>query len=188
MVWLSIAVQCSTIKDMNKSVRAWFDNKELFQKELATGKKWEAYVMLELEKLGYTVAIPPQPVNALPNDSAAKQSHDLVVQGKFVEVKSRNLDFTDIESFPYPTVFVKCKYTYDKMKVKPDVVITVSQKTGCFFALDVAKTYDKWTAIRVWDRVRKIYTTAYECRKELWEPIADALGSRPKASEHSADA
>lgn len=159
---------------MNQEVKRWMANKELFTKELATGHKWELYVAERLRELGYCVWVPELEEYKKPHDPKYANSSDMLVGGHIVEVKSRNVQFTCPGDFPYPTIFVKSKASYDAMTDKPVMCVVVSQLTGEMCALDVQKTYESWKPIRFYDRVRKIHTTAYECATELWEPLETA--------------
>lgn len=154
---------------MDKSVENWMANKELFLRELNKGRKWELKVAERLIGLGYDVEVPEMGGYDMPNDPKYKSSHDMLANGKIVEVKSRALEFTGVDSFPYPSIFVKSKATYDKMEEKPVMCVCVSQKTGEMVALDVKKTEEHWSPTRFFDRVRGIHTTAYECAIERWE-------------------
>lgn len=150
----------------------WLGNKKLFEQERAKGWKWESVVAGILTDMGYSVEIPDH-FDYEPNCDESKQTHDMLVNGKIVEVKSRNLEFIGIDSFPYPSIFVKTKATYDKMVNKPAMCVCISQKTGACVALDVEKTSGSWRAVRFFDRIRKINTTAYECDIGLWETLGE---------------
>lgn len=162
---------------MDVSVRNWMANRGLFLSELAKGRKWEEYVASELKKLGYGVILPEVGEYEMPHDPKYANAHDMSVGGRIVEVKSRNLSFTDADSFPFGTIFVKTKASYDAMTDKPAMCVVVSQITGAMLALDVQATEKLWKPVRFFDRVRKIHTTAYECEKGRWEDV-DAVAKR----------
>lgn len=146
-------------------------NKELFLSELAKGRKWELYVANYLKSIGFDAILPPEGSYDMPHDPKYANSHDISVNGKIVEVKSRNLDFMGVESFPFATIYVKTKASYDAMTDKPTMCVVVSQITGAMMALDVKKTYETWKPVRFFDSVRKIHTTAYECSKNCYEDV-----------------
>jgi hypothetical protein len=162
---------------MDDSVRKWMANKELFLAELAKGRKWELYVAECLQGIGFNAIVPPKGDYTMPHDPKYANSHDINVNGRIVEVKSRNLDFSTPESFPFATIYVKTKASYDAMTDKPAMCVVVSQISGNTLALDVSRTEKLWKPVRFFDSVRKISTTAYECDKMEWEPL-DVVAER----------
>ena len=165
---------------MNKQVKKWFANKELFQQELAKGKKWEAIVAQELEAAGFNVTIPNCELDSIECDAerrkAAANSVDMYVDGRIIEVKSRNYRFTCADDFPFETIAVDTKDGFDRKADKPVVYICVSQHTGDMIALDVEKTREHWVVSKRFDTVRKIPVVSYDCHKKWWGSVADVLG------------
>lgn len=156
---------------MNDGVRRWMANKELFLAELAKGRKWELYVANYLKSIGFEAIVDHSGGYDMPHDPKYANSHDISVNGKIVEVKSRNLHFNGVESFPFATIYVKTKASYDAMTDKPTMCVVVSQITGAMMALDVKRSFETWKPVRFFDSVRKIHTTAYECAKTEYEDV-----------------
>ena len=161
---------------MDKNVAAWFKNDSLFKQELIKGVLWQLYVAEKFRHMGYDVERVDVSITTVPEERREEfiNSKDLVVNGKLIEVKSRNLDFANHSDFPYSTLFVDTKDGFLKKKDRPAMYVCVSQKTGGLCALDVASTFEKWTVKRTWDTIRKINLVAYECDKSLWESVDDA--------------
>lgn len=160
---------------MDKNVSAWFKNRELFEKMLREGHRWEMHVADVLEGLGYDVDRPPPIVTVgdVNNRADYVDQKDITANGVVLEVKSRNLEFTCPTDFPYETVFVDTKSGFQAKNVKPRIYVCVSQKTKGIIALDVEKTFDDWGVARTWDSVRRINLTAYDCHRTKWEGLEE---------------
>lgn len=164
---------------MDKNVKAWFGNDKLFKQELIKGILWQLYVAEKFRHMGYDVnridiSMTPGPVEKREDFVNSK---DLIAGGKLIEVKSRNVEFTSADDFPYDTLFIDTKDGFDKKKDKPEMYVCVSQITGAACALDVSKTKDLWEVTRTWDTVRKINLVAYAAKKELWMGLESAATS-----------
>ena len=154
------------------SVKEWFANKELFTKELAIGRKWQEYVADKLRELGYVAEVP----EAVPYEGQEKAGNfideeDILVNGLVIEVKSRAYKFTCAADFPFETIAVDTKKSFDGKTRKPVLYVCVCQETGAICALDVAKTRDSWVITRRFDRKRGIPVVSYDCHRDLWEEL-----------------
>jgi hypothetical protein len=154
----------------------WHKNDALFEEQLKRGHKWQCHVAGLVSDMGYDVDVPEYSMRASIADAHEyADEHDLLVNGHVVEVKSRNLSFAGPHDYPYPTLFIDTQRGFDAKRRTPVAVLCVSQKTGQVCALDVAKTRSEWTVCRVWDSVRKIHITNYQCGREHWEGLAEVM-------------
>ena len=154
--------------------KKWMDNPELFCKELLKGYLWQLFVGERFRLMGYEVHVPQMSYKGLKHAKEYLDSRDLTVNGKIVEIKSRDYTFTSQDDFPFPTILIETKSGYEGKKTKPVMYVNVCQHNGAMCALDVKKTYKQWSARRIWDRVRKVGSMTFECEKGLWETVDSA--------------
>lgn len=164
---------------MDKRVKKWFENDELFGKELAIGRKWEGVVADRLNSLGFSVVVPECNLNSIEckteRRAAAVDAVDLYVNGLIIEVKSRAYKFTCADDFPYDTIAIDTKSGFDAKTDKPAVYICISQITGDWTALDVEKTREHWVVSKRFDRKRGIPVVSYDCHKRHWGDVEETL-------------
>ena len=99
---------------------------------------------------------------------------DVLVGGLVLEVKSRNLKFENIESFPYEKILIDTVDGYDKKAVKPFAYVMVSQITGKMFALAGANK-ENWTVGDIHDAHRNVDYQAYFVTKRHCRPFIDLV-------------
>jgi hypothetical protein len=152
-------------------------DRAIFKRELKNGILWQLYVADQFRRRGMEVETPEysfEPCNV--EDIATYiQSKDLMVNGRIIEVKGRNVDFTTPSSFPYSTIFIDTKDGYDKKDPKPVLYACVSTETGSIVTLDTADTFERWGVCRTFDKVRNIKLVAYECDRGLWKTFDDGI-------------
>lgn len=175
----------------------WFENDELFFKECRKGQKWQEYVGRYLDSQGVEVEVAELSFRDNPNvaeysedeagrwavarkkmDTARKEyvnTKDIVVlPDRVIEVKSRNLRFTNAKDFPYGTVIIDTVSGYEQKDPKPRLYVSVSQKTGAMIATN-GWSSKNWLKKKRFDTVRKIWEVNYECPIQHWRPLADYI-------------
>ena len=151
---------------------AWTTKK--FRAELMKGYLWQLYIAQILRENGYDVKVPPLTHG---NAKDFKDEEDILANGKIVECKSRNLDFTSAEDFPYDTVLIDTVESWETKIRKPVMYVCVSQLTGATIALDVQKNRENWSEVTIWDSVRRFRVHSYEAPRQCWGPL-DVIAQR----------
>ncbi len=133
-----------------------------FIKDLLNSDRATWIVAQNLRLNGYTISLPP--INIRPNTTLIKQygdSGDLLVGSNVIEVKQRpDIDFNNLQEFPYKTIIIDVKHHYDNLKTPPlYYVICNSNLTGAIIVSN--KTRNKWTESTRWDNKRKRSRTFY---------------------------
>ena len=182
---------------MNNNTLEWFENDKLFFDECRKGQKWQEYVGRYIEKRGLEVNMPELSFRSNPNvadfseDDAGRfalarkkqemarkefvNSKDIViVPNIIIEVKSRRLKFTSQKDFPYSTVIIDTVSGYNQKDPKPILYVSVSRDTGAMIATR-GRCPERWSNRKVFDKVRRIKETNYECGLEYWRPLDDYL-------------
>jgi len=157
-------------------VEAWMNNDELFIKELKKGKYWESVIVDRFNDEGL-----PANGTELTLDKSLMWSDqpDVVVESErgesgelWLEVKSRDIQFSSIEEFPHSTIMLETVSSYDAKHRKPDAVVVISQHTGYAFVIRTS-TYGKWRIKLAEDHVRGIEDRFYVIDKKLAEEFDD---------------
>jgi len=139
-----------------------------FPAMLEEGRQWELAIAERLVDDGIAVEVPPMLCRP---DIASREAYgdagDLFVRAghggkRTLSVKSRSLDFTGPNDFPFSYVIVDTIKAYDRVRVS--AVIIVSQKTGGVVVVP-ATTKEHWRDTR-WATVDG-WKPAYECPKGL---------------------
>lgn len=173
----------------------WFENDELFFKELHKGRQYELYIGMLLMNEGFAVKCSPK------RDSVKRRNindrHKFVDQmdllvGTFekspisFEVKSRNLHFTCPDDYPYETAIVSSVDSWKKRKRKPHVTLLISQKTKKIIGIS-RSSFDNWIIKEDQkDYVRNIIDPSYLCHKDFfisWSKILKWLHNTYKVEE-----
>jgi hypothetical protein len=158
----------------------WFDNDELFRREVANGHHWEREAARQLCEIGIPVEVAEQRVRkSVQERHLYVDSKDLLIvrgalRGHHIEVKSRNERFTCPETFPYNTVIVDTKSGWDAKAEKPIAYLDISTITRCMIWTPGDRC-EPWSVHRRWDRVRGIWETNYEADRKLWKTIDSLL-------------
>lgn len=153
----------------------WSQNDALFLKELEEGHAWQYLPALFLQLHKLEVIVPELKVrDNIKEARKFKDTVDLLVNGKEIEVKSRNEAFTSPESFPYPTVIVDTVNGYNIKEKKPLAYIMVSKKTGSLLYLKTSSP-EGWTVEEKFDQTRRIRDKFYMASKSLLQPMDQLL-------------
>ena len=142
----------------------WGRNNELFREFLTQGFKYQRFVGDFFLAQGLDVQMPRQRFRK--SVSAAvdfKDEPDLVVNGKVIEVKSRNLEFFRTLDLP-GTVLIDTTESWDSKVTKPFAYLIVSQKTGVMVWTQGADR-TKWAVVKTHDRKRGIDIGCYAARR-----------------------
>lgn len=73
--------------------------------------------------------------------------------GECLEVKSRNIEFTELKDFPWGNIIVDTVSGYEAKLQKPYAYVMVSAQTKAMFGL-LTSTKDKWTIKQLHDKYR----------------------------------
>ncbi len=161
----------------------WKDNDEAFKQFLATGHKWEDYVVGQLRGLGfYARADADRGFRESIDDSPQyKDQIDITVLDRDyeyirIEVKSVALDYYTPGDFPFAAPIVTTVGSWDNCSddCKPHVVVCVSQVTGAMMALNTERTLAHWRKELKYDAKRHIDDWFYVCDRRHWRGF-DAL-------------
>jgi|OpeIllAssembly_1097287.scaffolds.fasta_scaffold00492_8 hypothetical protein len=161
----------------------WMENDELFRKELAEGQKYERIVAGWLAEEGISVKVPPQKcrphVRERHHYGGGKQCDIILVDlDEVLEVKSRNEEFTCVEDFPYPTIFVDTVWAWERKPKKPLAVVVVSQLTERGRFVIPRFTSERWVKVAKHDTVRdtdRIWWSAPRDCCVTWERLIARL-------------
>lgn len=149
---------------MPEAIIPWHQNDDLFIKELRQGYAWQKFVGMYFELNGLQVQ---QESELKIRESIADTHHwtnipDLVVNGHILEIKSRNLNFTSPQSYPFQTVMIETISGFAAKKPKPLAYIIVSRETGTMLFLGSGKkNREVWHTQSAFDRTRNIQDDWY---------------------------
>ena len=152
----------------------WSENDELFIKELKEGHEWQSYPALFFKLHGLKVEMPKLTIRE--NISEAdkwKDSFDFIIEDLPFEHKSRNIEFTCPQDYPYDTVFIDTVKGWDQKAIKPSYIFT-SKTTGCMLWLP-AMYSEKFTKVTKFDRVRNINEEFYVIDPKYLQHISTLL-------------
>ena len=156
---------------------------ELFIAELKKGHKWQLWVGLQFLKEGFIVQVPNLKIRKNHDEiNKYSDSGDVIVflnnERYSFECKSRNLEFTNKENYPYDTVFVDRTKTWErKRNNKPLAIIIISQQTGKLVVVS-SKTEKYWMIEERIDSVRNYTRSYYMVDKKYlhnWDFLIDHL-------------
>lgn len=155
---------------------------EQFIKDLDKSRRSVFRVARYLLDVGFEVHIKPTIIRP-----DASQRHEYADKGdlsyvsiakngktviKRVEVKHRwNMDFTSVDDFPFPTVFVDTKYDGEGDRPAPDVVVCVNRLLTAALMLRVEDTRPHWTLATVFDSTYGRESVVYECPKQFCKAL-----------------
>ena len=151
--------------------KQWYQNDDLFIRELREGHRWQLHVANRLGDVGLKCYVPQLEVRDDISDAERFiNSKDVVCMGAVLEIKSRRLSFRSPDTFPYSTVFVDTVSGWEAKDPKPYAYVCVSTISGAIIYTD-GRSKDLWEAINKRDRVRDIEETFYSCPIEYWQPF-----------------
>ena len=100
---------------------------------------------------------------------------DVIVGDNVIEVKSRNLSFSDNpDSFPYDDLIIDTVSGYEAKDPKPIAYVMVSQVTGGMFIFPTAFS-NSWRVERKYDRYRKHEDNFYLAPKTFARPFSQLI-------------
>jgi hypothetical protein len=157
-------------------VTDWYDNEALFVSQLRTGHAFAEYVAAQIRRHGLFARVTPI---AIRNDIADRHrladEHDLTI-GRHrevrIDVKSRNLRFSNVADYSYPTAFVDSVSGWTAKSTKPSAIVVVSQVTGAMLVVP-RSTESLWIVRRRTDRLRCIDDEFFEVPTSLLRPFGE---------------
>lgn len=120
---------------------------------------------------GYDVNVPELVVRPDASQRAQYSDGGDIQITQRVEVKHRKmLDFTSAASFPYPTIIVDVKHSYDRAAPKPYAYLILNRSMTTAFKV-YGRTRPQWIVTRKLDRHAGREREFYECPIKLVETI-----------------
>jgi hypothetical protein len=154
----------------------WFADTPLFVSQLRTGHEFAEVVAQRLRGRGIAVRVTPMEIRSdIEDRHRFADEHDLTVgrhRKLWIDVKSRNLRFTGVADYPYPTALVDTLSGWRAKTRKPAAVVIVSQVTGAMVVVP-RSTEPSWTVHQRSDRLRGIEDSFLEVARELLRPFED---------------
>jgi len=151
----------------------WFENENLFRKEVKEGHRWERYVCSFLALNGLPVKLGTSQTvrDHVSQRHAYKNSIDLRMKDRRFEVKSRKLGFTNPLDFPHGEIFVDTVSGWEGKDPLPDLLICISRASGSMIAISHEHTKEFWQVNKTHDNTRNIDDAFYEAHRRLWLPM-----------------
>jgi hypothetical protein len=139
-----------------------------FRREYERGKAIEALIAAELEAEGFDVG--RGLVEWLTEREAViagslTNEPDLLVAGRRLEVKGRELRFSSREDYPFPTAFVGRQSRWDRRSDDVLAVVLVSTLTGARVVAYVADR-ERWVVEECFDRITHRDELSYACPRD----------------------
>ena len=161
------------------SMGDWFENDDLFRRELEAGHRWAQVVSQRFQGAGLHVEVTPLEWRKDIDDRHRFAGERDLLVGKshvHIESKSRRLHFTDDPAtYPFDTAFVDTVSGWDQKPSVPVAVVLVSQLTEGMLVVPVRRTRAEWTIEERRDRVRDISDRWYCVRRRLLLPFDDLV-------------
>lgn len=149
----------------------WIEDDAAFARELARGRRTELQVAIRLLPLGLPVridAIEFRESFSARGDRFVDQA-DIEVGDHLLEVKSRGIEFTSLDDYPYETAFVGSVRRWNARTKTPCAVVLFSEPTGeCLIVPTV--TQDEWAEVEAMDSDRGFVETSYAVHKRWLRP------------------
>jgi hypothetical protein len=124
---------------------------------MTEGHKYGRYIADKLELEGISCTVPDlylvESMEEIPHMTQTEKDIIIDRTGDCLEVKSRNIEFTSIDDFPWGNIIVDTVSGYKAKMQKPMAYVMVSQPTGCAFAV-MSDTEQHWTTKRLNDKQR----------------------------------
>lgn len=152
-----------------KERRRMFDYKSAME----SGHAFNKIVAMRLESEGISAEVPEFSFAQSKEEikDYTLNDKDIIVGDEIIEVKSRNLFFTDNpSSFPYDELIVDTVSGYEAKEKKPLAYVMVSQKTGGMFIIPTAFSAS-WKIEKKYDRERKHEDFFYLVSKSFGRPF-----------------
>lgn len=160
-------------------VEDWFENDELFIRELTEGHQYAHLVADLLTCRGLAVELTPMIVrSSIEARRDFADEYDIKVGERrpaIIDVKSRRLRFTGHADYPYPTALVDTVSGWSAKTHRPDAIVLVSRETHGLAVIPTTRTESSWTTVHRFDRVRGIVDCFYEIDRRLLRSFADLV-------------
>jgi hypothetical protein len=94
-----------------------------------------------------------------------------------VEVKGNGKFFTDLDDFPYQSIFVETVKRREKRGFAPEYYVIVSYDTGAALCIHKS-TEEEWEQVRTKDTQKNLYDNFLTCPKHLavsWDTMVGSL-------------
>jgi len=162
---------------------AWKDDDALFKEQLRRGYGWQQHVAAFLKLCGLqNVYVPTMLARDTIEDAPLfRDQGDLRVGDAVLEVKSRDLCFTNRWDFPYDSCIVDTVDNFERKAPAPLAYVFVSTRTGAMLCL-AARSRPAWIERTAFDHVRNIEDRFFFCARQLLRPV-DRLVSYLRALE-----
>ena len=143
-------------------------SRRVYKKRLREGVKYVKIVADLLRIGGFTVETPEQKIRQIRVKYTSDQGDiHIMAEGKIrftLEVKSRDLEFTGIEDYPYKSVFIDNVNQWNYKKHKVAAVIIISQITGKMFVIPLSSR-KHWREEEITDREKHDRVQKYMVHK-----------------------
>lgn len=155
--------------------RLWHENDQLFEKELLSGFAWQLLPTAYFRAHGLTVERPDVGVGGAAPSLAFTDSTDLVVNGRKIECKSRQIWFTSPDTIPANRcpLFIDPLDKYER-KTPPFAYVAISRPTGAMIATHGKRT-NEWKVEDRFDSVREIQVTSLGVPRSCWRTMDTLL-------------
>jgi len=158
---------------------------EAFKENLTTGYDHQINAATLLLREGFVVQTEPLDIKGTYEDildgKRFSDNFDLMVSYPVqIEVKSRNLHFTNVGNYPFSTIFVETKKSWKKRLNPPLFYLIVSQKTENIIVIP-GNTHEHWSEITKRDSKQGFVETFMECPSEYvidWDEFIQRMKVR----------
>ena len=122
-------------------------------------------------------------VKVHPYQESRSDDYDLLVKPtdrskwREIEVKGNGKYFTNLDDFPYSSLFVETVTRREKREIAPEYYVICSYKTGESLCIHKS-TEPEWSSIRTKDTQKNIYDDFLTCPKHLavtWDEMIGHL-------------
>ena len=128
-----------------------------YVKSMTEGHKYGEIVADRLRLNGIRCTVPElyivQSPEEIPHMTATEKDIILDDSGDCLEVKSRNIHFTELDDFPWGNIIVDTVSGYEAKLQTPYAYVMVSKETNGMFGL-LSSTKDKWKTKQLHDKWR----------------------------------
>lgn len=142
-------------------------SRKIYHKRFFSGKPYVKIVANKLKEEGFTIKTPRQNIRKLKYGHPDHGDIHVMAEGKTrftLEVKSRDLEFTGIEDYPYKSVFIDNVNQWNYKKHKVAAVIIISQITGKMFVIPLSSR-KHWREEEITDREKHDRVQKYMVHK-----------------------
>lgn len=140
-----------------------------YKTAMTNGHKYGQLIADRLTGHGISCTVPElylvKSLDEIPLMTETEKDIILDSTGDCLEVKSRNIEFTSIDDFPWDNIIVDTVSGYKAKAQKPIAYVMVSQPTGCAFTV-MTNSEPHWTTKRLNDHQRGHSDNFYVVTKE----------------------